>query len=95
MRKKQKAFVRSSRTAAQANVHPRNPWRPDLEEILIFFETLRIFFLCRGKQMIAPLQMGGRHWVRTRALATVDPRVGDCSHLTQFININNPNGDQL
>jgi hypothetical protein len=28
------------------------------KRILIFFETLRIFFLCRGKQMIAPLRLG-------------------------------------
>src|SRR5947208_1648198 len=45
----------------------------------------------KSKQMIAPLQLGRRHGARTRALATVDPWVGDCSQLTQFIN----NGDQL
>ena len=42
------------------------------KRIFIFFETLPIFFLCRGKQMIAPLNMGGRHAARTRAFATVD-----------------------
>jgi hypothetical protein len=45
----------------------------------------------KSKQMIAPLQLGRRHRSRRRMLATVDPRVGGCSHLTQFIN----NGDQL
>ena len=45
----------------------------------------------KSKQMIAALQLGRRHQSRRRMLATVDPRVGGCSHLTQFVN----NGDQL
>ncbi len=32
-------------------------------------------------EMIASLHPGGRHAARERALATVDPSVGDCSHV--------------
>jgi hypothetical protein len=65
------SFSHSSKTAPQADPHPRNPRLPRFRGNFIFSETLRIFF-CSEKQMIAALKMGGRGSARTRALATVD-----------------------